>query len=196
MGETSVLSDSRAQSDQSVSPETFLSDWRAKPYKASDSGFAFKLVRSIDFFGTISGWRDEARRRDMGERNGATRFSERTSWTMLPRRKAGSAAHLIMPGHRTQEPHMRETGLAGPGVAGRKLARGVKRNGLTFSSPYALSCLWQPIRRRLLKTSTRQWSRPAWSIRIATSPLMRGSWVRIPLAEQMKSNSYATFLSL
>jgi hypothetical protein len=78
------LTDSRPQSVKNVSRETLLSDWRAKPYKASDSGFAFKLVRSIDFFGTISGWRDEARRRDMGERNGATRFSERTSWTMLP----------------------------------------------------------------------------------------------------------------
>ncbi len=99
MGETSVLSDSGAQSDKSVSRETFLSDWRAKPYKASDSGFAFKVVRLIDFFGAISGWRDEAQRRDMGERNGTTWFSERTSWTMLPQRKAGRAAYLIMPGH-------------------------------------------------------------------------------------------------
>jgi hypothetical protein len=72
MGETSVLSDSGVQSDQSVSRETFLSDWRAKPYKASDSGFAFKLVRSIDFFGAISGWRGEAQRRGMGEQNGTT----------------------------------------------------------------------------------------------------------------------------
>ncbi len=99
MGEISVLSDSGAQSDQSVSRETFLSDWRAKPYKASDSGFALKLVRSIDFFGAISGWRGEAQRRDMDERNGATWFSERSSWTMLPWRKIGLAAHLIMPGH-------------------------------------------------------------------------------------------------
>jgi len=41
---------------------------------------------------------------------------------MLILRKAGLATHLIMPGHRTQEAHMGETGLAGPGVAGRKLA--------------------------------------------------------------------------
>ena len=84
MGETSILSDSGAQSDKSVSRETFLSDWRAKPYKASDSGRIFNLVRLIDFFGAISGWRGEAQRRDMGERNGTTWFSERTSWTMLP----------------------------------------------------------------------------------------------------------------
>jgi len=146
---------SGAQSDKSVSRKRFVR-LEAKPYKASDSGFA--LTCKIDrFFGTISGWRDEARRRDMasgmaqhGSQNGrAGLFTlAKTDWP--PSDHAVTERRGVY-GERASRPER----LAG------SWPRGSSRRH-TCRSP-VLVCLGT--NRGGCSRLPPTWSRPAWSTR-------------------------------